>query len=516
MAESTKTVIGKDVIESLTLGMYEDSRFVYREYIQNSADQIDKAVEAGILKDRGDGRINIEISPDGRSISIHDNATGIRTEEVTDVLKNIAQSNKDRAKDKGFRGIGRLGGLGYCDRLVFETSFKGEDNKTILTWDAKHLKQIINDRSKKEEATEVIDKITTSKVEKEKADQHYFKVTLEGVTNNGLLSKKDIVTYLSMVAPVPYNKGFMFRNHIYGELNKVKLSLDEYNVYVNTDQVFKAYTTSIYEGEDGNKKRIDEISSLQYITIYGKDERLLGWGWYGISNFTKQIPAKGNVARGLRLRKGNIQIGSENCLVKLFKESRGSYYFFGEVHAFDEDLIPNARRDYFLENDVMQQFESELKRLFHDELHELYYFASKIRNQRKHIDELVSFKQEYETKQEKGFTDKTEQKSYEERFAEKKERAKNATIQIDKEQKKISEEESPKNRIFEKIIGDNDIEPDEIEISQNEDIKFLANSMGKLSRREQKLVSEIFSIIDNVLPKELAENLKEKIQENFK
>ena len=28
--------IGKDVIESLTLGMYEDCRFIYREYIQNS------------------------------------------------------------------------------------------------------------------------------------------------------------------------------------------------------------------------------------------------------------------------------------------------------------------------------------------------------------------------------------------------------------------------------------------------------------------------------------------------
>ena len=36
--------IGKDVIESLTLGMYEDCRFIYREYIQNSADQVDKAI----------------------------------------------------------------------------------------------------------------------------------------------------------------------------------------------------------------------------------------------------------------------------------------------------------------------------------------------------------------------------------------------------------------------------------------------------------------------------------------
>ena len=32
----TQTTIGKDVIESLTLGMYEDSQCIYREYIQNS------------------------------------------------------------------------------------------------------------------------------------------------------------------------------------------------------------------------------------------------------------------------------------------------------------------------------------------------------------------------------------------------------------------------------------------------------------------------------------------------
>ena len=40
--------IGKDVIESLTLGMYEDCRFIYREYIQNAADAVDKASVPGL------------------------------------------------------------------------------------------------------------------------------------------------------------------------------------------------------------------------------------------------------------------------------------------------------------------------------------------------------------------------------------------------------------------------------------------------------------------------------------
>lgn len=44
--------IGKNVIENLTTAMYEDLRIIYREYIQNSADAIDKAVRDGIIKSR--------------------------------------------------------------------------------------------------------------------------------------------------------------------------------------------------------------------------------------------------------------------------------------------------------------------------------------------------------------------------------------------------------------------------------------------------------------------------------
>lgn len=55
--------IGKTVIETLTSGMYEDARFVYREYIQNAADQIDKAVELGILKTEMKGKFIFLLMP---------------------------------------------------------------------------------------------------------------------------------------------------------------------------------------------------------------------------------------------------------------------------------------------------------------------------------------------------------------------------------------------------------------------------------------------------------------------
>jgi len=262
-----KTKIGKDVIESLTLAMYDDPRFVYREYIQNSADQIDIAYEKGLVKSKDDCKIEINIEKRNRSISIIDNATGVPSEKILTVLKSIAQGVKDRTKHKGFRGIGRLGGLAYCDRLIFETSYPGEEVKSKLIWDAKKLKQIINDRTTQEEASEVIDTITTLENERANKEERYFKVIMENVSNDILLDKNAIYDYLSMVAPVPYKKGFIFQKHIYEKAREYGYTIDEYNIYLNNNQIFKEYTTSIYEGEKHNKKRIDEIFDIEFFDI---------------------------------------------------------------------------------------------------------------------------------------------------------------------------------------------------------------------------------------------------------
>ena len=52
-------VAGKFLLEILTKGMYSNPMHVYREYIQNSTDSIDKAVEEGIIAP-ADGAIHIQ------------------------------------------------------------------------------------------------------------------------------------------------------------------------------------------------------------------------------------------------------------------------------------------------------------------------------------------------------------------------------------------------------------------------------------------------------------------------
>lgn len=507
------TIIGKDVIESLTLGMYEDSRFIFREYIQNSADQIDKAIKSGLFSNMQDGVIEIDINKSSQTISFYDNATGIENSKVEPILKNIAQSTKNRATDKGFRGIGRLGGLAYTDKLIFETSFKGESTKSILIWNAKKLKEIINNRTTKEEATDVIDSITEFSTEECKTENHYFKVILEGVSNETLLDKDEIRQYLTMVAPVPYNNGFLYKAEIKDKANELECIIDEYKIFVNHDQVFKAYTTSIYESHNHNKKKIDEIYDIETYEIRNSKNKLLAWGWYSLSTFTKVIPSV-NYARGIRLRKGNIQVGLEDVLTKLFKENRGTNYFFGEVYAISSELIPNARRDYFLDNTHLQDFERRIKEKFSG-LHKLYHLSSEIRSPKKKLDDSEKFLTEFKKKSDIGFSDKAEQEKYQTKL----EKIKNNYIEtqntLDKIRKKCNSKTEEK--LYQKIVGDdraNNIDTFNL-AKDNDKTKYIADDISKLNRKDKKLVSKIFGIIDTVLTPDLSDLLKQKIKEGL-
>jgi len=512
------TVIGKDVIESLTTGMYEDCRFIYREYIQNSADQIDKAHESGLLSE-GEGDIFIKIEPRAQQIEFYDNATGIEQDKVLPILRNIAMSTKEKGKDKGFRGIGRLGGLGYCDKLIFITSAKGEAVKSTMVWDASLLKRIIGDRSKKESASEVIDMVTSYSTDREDVNEHYFKVILEGVNNKELLDEEHIKSYLRMVAPVGYHTGFIYRSEIRRRAEESNVRLDEYPIYLNREPLHKSYTTDIYSGPAGQKKRIDEIIDVQFFQDTASDGQLLYWGWYSVSTFKENLQ-KCNEARGIRVRKANIQIGDDYTLKDLHKEGRGNHYFFGEVHAVHPDLLPNSRRDNFSENDIFWEYKESLQTLFHRDLHKLYYDASKIRNAQKDIDAYEQYQEKLKTKEATGFTNKEDsEKSYKE-LEDRRLKAETAQNTI-KSFTERNAEDSPVGKILLRVAPKDDEkadakEPQEVVAPSGEGkITFRTDKYTWLDRNQRKLLSKVFGVIENVLAEEMASNLIAKIDESL-
>ena len=524
---NTNPQIGKDVIESLTLGMYEDCRFIYREYVQNAADAVDKAVKLTIL-DKGSEEIHIKIDAENRHISILDNATGIPYENVVSILRNIAHSTKKRGEDKGFRGIGRLGGLGYCSKLKFETSYFGEDKKSIMTWDAELLKYIINDRDNNEEAVEVLSRVTKTSFEKEDIDAHYFRVIMEDVTSDDLLDVESVTDYLSMVAPVDISSQFIYRSKINNFKKENGLCVDTYNIYINGDQIYKPYTSVIYEDNHGGKKKVDDILDVDFLLSRDDNGDIIYWGWYTISCLKGQMKPK-NIARGIRLRKENIQIGDEEICKKFFsktEDQRFSFYYFGEIHALSKGLIPNSRRDYFGESKECVDFERRIKKDFL-KLKELCYDAQRFRSSTTTIQKAQKLKEKIEEKERSGYTSQKERDDLQRQFEEQQKKVEQAEKQLGNVTKKIETSDSPLKSVIEKlkleskqndttgIQGQDNVKSD---VEPPKKVKYRTDKpiYSNYNKKEKKLIGRIYAAIGNAIADErLREALISNIEEEI-
>lgn len=358
--------IGVNLIEILTTGMYKDARTIFREYVQNSCDAIDKI---------GSGEIEITIDSDTSYIRIEDTGCGIPALDFKDTLRDIASSSKKSAENKGFRGIGKLCGLAYCDELKFTSVSVGDIKACWMTFDAKKLRDNFY-RGLKLSAHNALDNVIKSG-DCAAEILHGFKVELFGVTNKELLDAQKIIEYLSCVAPVPYSRDFTFADKIRKHAQNLGLKIDEYKITVNGEPVFKGYRNAL-----ATRGFRDELFDVSFKNFYDGNN-LLAWSWIGLTGFRGQI--KGDIkSRGLRLRKSNIQIGGESALQDFFTEIRGTYYFVGEVFAVSKDLIPNSQRNYFVPNDTRETFENSLREYFL-ELYKIYHTASDINSAKKKI-----------------------------------------------------------------------------------------------------------------------------------
>ena len=475
----------------------------------------------GILT-ANEGGVDIFIDTKKRYISIKDNATGVREADFVEDVGDIANSNKEIGKNKGFRGIGRLCGLAYCKSLKFTTSYLGENVKSIMTCNAQKMRAMLVE-NKKYTLDEIWDEIITYSTETEKSEDHYFEVEMIEINkeNTDLLNENKVREYLSFVVPVPYKNTFILRSHIYAYAQKLGYKIDEYRVRVNGSQIFKEYTTKLKEQSGANLKNYDEISRLEFKDFCDADGKLIAWMWVGLSRFEKQIP-KVNIMRGLRVRSGNIQLGNDDALQDLFKESRGNYYFVGEVFAVSKDLIPNSQRDYFNENETRVLFEDCLREYFFDVLHKLYYEANRVKNDYKRQEEYLAKVTEYQKKEkEQGFVNEEERQKLQFDIDKAKKNAEDARKRLDKLD--ISDTNSPlfevHKSIGQKYSANKLKEQAENTIVVIEDEKkkaFVTSNMSKLSRSERKIVSKILSIINEIAPKDIAEQIIEKIKEEMR
>lgn len=359
---------GAFILETLTLGMYGEARNALREYIQNSFDAIQQASAEGLPI--ASGRVEITLAEDLNSLVIRDNGIGLRSENAAAVLASVGASNKSRRHSAGFRGIGRLAGIVFCDELIFETKAAGDATKTVVRFDAKSLRHKMSPESGAyDDASTVLrDCVLATRVNVEtQLEDSFFEVQLNGFTNPPVECGdiKSLRSFLSQVSPLQYDPDFPMAAAISARAAAAGFPIDYVRVFTrlgNSEfvELFKPYGKTFWvKNSQIELTGIDEVRS----------ETDKWWGWVGrkrVAGAFKDVDAQ-----GIRVRVRNIQIDGKELLRDIFSISylsdspRSSYarfndWYVGEIFVSPRAAIPNARRDGFEEDVQWEAIRNEL------------------------------------------------------------------------------------------------------------------------------------------------------------
>jgi len=346
--------------------MYLDARDALREYVQNALDACrDASVNGDIGSD--DGQIIIHILKERNSVTIKDNGSGIRTDEAADRLLSIGKSSKKLGESAGFRGIGRLAGIAYCDKLVFTTTACGESTGLKVLFDCTSLRQNFDSTKDSEVKTveEALRESCTILQFDALEDEHYFHVEMIELVGDGLGFKDpiNISDYISQNAPVDFdNQKFPYASTIRKKIKGLPFGVPVINVTITDDDghewpVFKPYK-SHYAIKGGTPF---DILGVDFFEDDSGDGAF--WGWYGKCDLLGSITD--SKSAGIRVRMDNISIGSAAIIDKLFGEqaasnARFNNYFIGEIHLRPGVATPNGRRDDFEDTDGWRNIKKEL------------------------------------------------------------------------------------------------------------------------------------------------------------
>jgi len=342
-------IVGKDILEILSSAMYVEPLAIYREYIQNAADAIDEARSIGILTPRETGTVEIHIDFDRRTARIRDNGTGIPSAEFDLRMTSFGASAKRGTKTRGFRGVGRLSGLAYCQELLFRARAAGEAQVSELRWDCRKAKALLRSADFSGDLADVVaQSVQVRRIDGKKWPEHFFEVELRNIPrlrNDWLLNPTVIEEYLSQVAPLPFAPQFRFADDIRALLSDcVGLTNITLKVGGNSDPTFRPHRDSF--DISGGRDTFQELQTFQIPASDGDGTAAVGW----ILHHSYKGAVPNASLKGLRLRSGNIQVGTNGILEDLFTETRFNSWCVGEVHVIDSRIIPNGRRDHYEQN----------------------------------------------------------------------------------------------------------------------------------------------------------------------
>ena len=350
--EEPEIFVGKDVLELLSCSMYVNPLSIFREYVQNATDAIDAAVGLGLLPSINDGLIEINLDHIDRRVVIRDNGNGLSNKDFPTRMLSFGASEKRGTDARGFRGVGRLSGLGYVQQLLFRSRAKGDTKVMEAMWDGRVVKRMLaSTDSDTGLRTIVRAAVTLKRLDPEDYPAHFFEVELvkpRRIANDRLLNELEIESFIGQVCPCPFSPEFSFGREVAALLAPHGRAGKSYKIHINgaEEPVCRPYRDAVVYS-DTKKSALRNLKSFEIESIDGD---IAAVGWLAHHDYQGAIPVSQQGVRGLRARVGNIQVGHDRLFLEIFSEDRFCSWAIGEVHVLDARVVPNGRRDEFESN----------------------------------------------------------------------------------------------------------------------------------------------------------------------
>lgn len=357
-------IIGRNLLETITSALYENPIILFREYVQNSLDAYNYAVKNEGKAPMSDFGVDIVIDSEKRKITITDNGYGIYSEQEfeTEMLSFGNSKKSDSSQFIGFRGIGRVSALPFCQKLIFENKSENSDEVNFCIWQGEKYRNLLNSEETDNATFEqMVRQIVEIKKESYSGGKtHYFKVEIVNYSYEieEMLEHVDFEASLTQLLPIKYSDNFKASKKIeerYKSFMNEDLSDFMCSVKLNGNELRKSYTDEkhvlesdiifweIREKSSGNKKPGDKIGLL----------------WF---TFNKKIESpkgiKNDKDYGILVRSKNVLMGNNDTFATLCassKEHVGTYReltttlrgVYGELLINSQNLKDNARREWF-------------------------------------------------------------------------------------------------------------------------------------------------------------------------
>jgi molecular chaperone HtpG len=353
-------IVGRNLLETITSALYESPIILFREYVQNSLDAYNEATKNEGKKKISNFKVEITIDKANRKITILDNGYGIKNPEKfeRDMLSFGNSEKSDRSQFIGFRGIGRIAALPFCETLIFENKIQDATDIDFCTWQgAKYRKLLNSDATDNTTFEQTVRSIVEIKHKSCDANNtHYFKVEVVNYSSEieELMEQLNFEASLTRLLPIKYDDSFSASKKIeskYKEFMNEDLSDFMCSVMLNEKELRKSYADDIHvldsdiifweirEKSKGNKKIGDKIGLL----------------WF---TFNKKMIASKDSDYGIMVRSKNVLMGNNDTFAALCansKEHVATYSeltatlrgVYGELLINSSNLKDNARREWF-------------------------------------------------------------------------------------------------------------------------------------------------------------------------